>query len=509
VQLSSTPINTTPARNYLNFSVLVIGLLAFIAAYWPTLQLLMSSWNGEEAAGNNHGWLVLGSAVYLLYAKREQLKQLRARGSVWLLGMLLGAGLLWFVAAVAQVQLVQFLMLPVLVLGLIGVQYGRVGLLKTALPIGLLFFALPIWDPLLPLLQDITTAVAHFNLQLTGRPVYVEGHYVHVSGGTFLIEDACSGLRFLLVSTILSLMNSELNQHTKKQTIGMLLLAIGLAFLANTVRVFVVIVIGDVTKMQHPWVADHGNLGWGIYLVVVMLPFFWVNRYVYGKAAVANNEASAVLLQSQARRILLGGMAMVAVILAPLSYRWLSSKPTATAVEQFAPTQFPNWQTVTSNPNSREWLPAYAKYSARNSVAYQASSAGAVVQLVVVSYADQVNGAELINVNNTLADEQTWSVAPGSESMAVVSFHDVEKSAKQAILQGPQNQRLLVWYWYNIGGHYADNAYKAKLFQLLAFVQGRRDASLLAVAVPCEGQCEESKTTLAQFAQTMPSNFPR
>src|SRR5690606_22696468 len=130
--------------------------------------------------------------------------------------------LVWFVAKVAEIQSLQMLSILGILFFMVPAMFGLAWLKLAFIPLVILLFALPIWQPVLPLLQDITTAVTHFNLKLIGRPVYVVENFVHVSGGSFVIEESCSGLRFLLVATTLSLVNSSMNLHTMRQTLSLL-----------------------------------------------------------------------------------------------------------------------------------------------------------------------------------------------------------------------------------------------------------------------------------------------
>src|SRR5690606_28064617 len=131
-------------------------------AYYPTLREVFSVWSGAgDSSSYTHGFLVLGCGLYLILARRDQLAALRPQPSPWGLLPLAGASVLWFLAVVVGVQMLQMAVLPVLLLSLVWAVCGSAILRVVALPIILLFFALPLWQPLLPLLQDITTFVSH------------------------------------------------------------------------------------------------------------------------------------------------------------------------------------------------------------------------------------------------------------------------------------------------------------------------------------------------------------
>src|SRR5690606_25473253 len=108
----------------------------------------------------------------------------------------------------------------------------------------------------------------------------VEGNVLRLPGGSFIIEESCSGLRFLLVSSTLSIMNSYMGNHGARRG-GLLFLFITfLAFFANWVRVLAIVLIGDYTNMESSLVEDHANFGWLVFLFVTLLPYLLISRYV-------------------------------------------------------------------------------------------------------------------------------------------------------------------------------------------------------------------------------------
>lgn len=474
-------------------------VLLFLFAYWSSIEIILEGWNGVESAGNNHGWLVFGCTLYVLWLRKDVLLSLPLAPSAWALFFLAGTALLWFLSQVTQVQAGHMGVLPVLILLGIGALCSPRHLLAALLPIVLLFFALPVWQPLLPLLQDITTYVTHFCLKLIGRPVYVVDNFVHVTGGSFVIEEACSGLRFLLVSTTLSLMNSALNKHTWRQGIFMLGVAILLSFIANWIRVVFVIMLGDYTQMQHPWVSNHANLGWWMYFVLVLIPFFIISRYVEPGA-----EADEVPAPEQhhddaelaPRKRMVQVLAAVVLFMTPLSFIWLGDVSSGNVAIPSLPDRIGEWNAVAGNSNSA-WTPAFLNASTTLVQSYQRN--GEVVNLHLVYYQNQQQGVELVNVNNRIADGSMWQVEPASES---IMSPGGSTSIRAATVAGKM-KRERVWYWYDVSGYETSNDYVAKIYQILGFLQGRSDAALVAASTSCSGDCKSSDALLGEFFSAM------
>lgn len=479
---------------------LIAASVLFLFAYSSSVQTIVAAWSGVEVGSSNHGWLVLGCTLYLLWLKKDMLVSLPIRPSALAFVLLVGAAALWFLCRVTQIQAGQMAMMPMLILLAVGAFCSLRHMFAVLLPVGLLFFALPIWQPLLPVLQDITTAVTHFNLRLIGRPVYVVDNFVHVSGGSFVIEEACSGLRFLLVSTTLSLMNSAMNNHTLKQGTLMLSLAIALSFIANWVRVLVVILLGDFTQMQHPWVNDHANMGWALYLVLVLVPFFVVSRYLpFTPDASAATMSGYFSHNTPAPRSrLVQVLAALALLLTPFVFQWLGSVSSENAVRPALPPRIAEWSAAPDV--NAGWKPAFLNSTSTLTQAYRRGQQ--VVRINLSWYQSQEQGAELINVNNAIVDEQTWHIEPASQSIVELP----EGVSVQAVtVRGAKQER--VWYWYDVGGYVTSNDYAAKINQVRAFMSGRGDATLVAISAPCSGTCESQDALLREFFSVMPLQF--
>jgi cyanoexosortase B len=87
-------------------------------------------------------------------------------------------------------------------------------------------------------LQQFIAAVAGFILQQAGFKVAVDGIYLSVEGRFVEVAPYCAGLKILFTSLYVTLMllywTNNLNKHSK--IITMLLSAVGISIVANTIR---------------------------------------------------------------------------------------------------------------------------------------------------------------------------------------------------------------------------------------------------------------------------------
>ncbi len=480
-----------------NTAILVVtACVAFILAFYDILVAIVTQWVGDESAGYNHGFLVLLCTVYLLYLKRDQLRELTPDPQKLGFIPLTLLVILLLLAELTEIQALKMLIIPLLVFSSIYIILGKQYLKKMLVPIGIIVFALPIWKPLLPILQDITTWITDFNLSVLGRPAYVVGNYVHITGGVFLIEEACSGLRFLLIATILSLINSDMNFHTRKQTITLLALAIGLAFLANWLRVIIIVVLGDITDMQHSLVHDHVNFGWLVFLFVVLIPYLLIARLVPQPTQVPKSDSehdTKTLLNSRYFFVTL-----LVILSVPALRYGLQAGSSASSQEIEIPLALDHWNGNGNVLGKSAWRPDYKNATDELFRSYSGSS-GVEIDLHVFNYSEQKQGAELINVENNIADGAMWNVVPSTESRYLISDANQVKKVNAVEVVNNQNERKLVWYWYDIGGFVTSSQYAAKLLQIVAQLKGENYARLTAVSIVCGKSCGEKQHYLEDY----------
>ena len=253
-------------------SVLAPGLallLLFGIGYQESLAPLFVLWLGLDEVSDMSGLLALACSIYLIYDKRHRLLALEIKPSHLAGIFLAGLSVAWLVAFSVSVQTVQFALLPLLLMAAVACWLGIRHLALVFVPLFILFFVLPIWSPILPILRNMTTEVAHWILLLIGRPVFAQGYVLHLPGGSFLVDESCAGLRFFLVTLLLGFVCHDLFRHTVRRTAILMGSGILLALVANWIRVVIIILIGDYTLMESRLVEDHADLGWVIYGVVV------------------------------------------------------------------------------------------------------------------------------------------------------------------------------------------------------------------------------------------------
>src|ERR1700751_4270408 len=113
-------------------------------------------------------------------------------------------------------------------------------------------------------------------LAVTGPTTLIAGDVIHLPNGTFLIEESCSGLHFMIVGLAVAALYGEQRRDPWPMRLQQLALMAGLALVANWVRVYTVIEAGYLTDMQSYLVrVSHYGFGCCVFALALFL-FFWL-----------------------------------------------------------------------------------------------------------------------------------------------------------------------------------------------------------------------------------------
>lgn len=252
-------------------------LLIFVVLHFKTATSLGVFWWNSFTYG--YGLLVAPISIYFMWKKWPCLFGQQTNISVIGILLLVFANIIWFVAFLVDVQSIALFSLIAILAALILACTGKPGLILMRFPLLYLVLATPIWDPLELMLQNITTIVVGYWLNIVDIPSYVKGVYIEIPEGEFQIETTCAGLRYFLASLAIFYLYTHLYIKKHKMAIALLAVALLMAIMLNWVRVFIVIVAGHLTNMQHFLVNDHANFGWWLFAIAI-IPVFMFGNYL-------------------------------------------------------------------------------------------------------------------------------------------------------------------------------------------------------------------------------------
>lgn len=478
---------------------LVILLLLTLGLYQQTVLYLLGLWNQLEMGEYAHGYLVLAISAYLIVRNRKTMSVLSPSPNYIAMLAVIASSMLWMVAVLVGVNVVQTVGLLLLVLSIVWLVLGNEVMRTLLFPILFIGFALPIWFPLSPLLQDLTADVVFGLMRGIGVPALREGNVIVVSAGKLSIEEACSGLRYLLAALTLGTLYAYLNYVTLRARVSVVLVSAAAAILANWLRVAIVVYLGHVTDMQHPLVHDHLSLGWYLFgglVIVLLIVDAWLHRYQSSEKANSmsqkNNFRSFVDTKRERNYVVLVLAGILVVSVAPVTVYSVNHLPGADDKPDTVrlPEMIGDWHRGAAVEDS--WKPIFHG-AINHKHSYQKDDNSVI--LYVGYYHAQKQGEELINELNRISNKEIWRTRyPGPQLRSMGDWQILEQ-----LLEHSNNKRRLVWYWYNIAGQFTTNKYAAKIYQLLGLLTGKREAMVVAVAIDIDDDLEHAREVLSKF----------
>jgi len=490
------------------FSLTTLLLLIF-SVYHETSLYLIRLWSGLEIGGYEHGYLVLVISAYLILRQWRTLSALTPCPNGWALLAIMAASLLWMLAALVDVQMLQTVGLLLLVLAVVWTVLGNRVTRALLFPILFISFAIPVWFPLSPLLQDLAADVVFGAVRLLGIPAFRQENLIVLPAGSLAVEAACSGLNYLLAALTLGTLYAYLNYKTLHARLVVVLLSAAAAVLGNILRVFTVVYLAYTTDMQHPLVYDHLAFGWYLFggmIAILLLLDARLHRHstpAHPGVATQHNEVRPVACGK-------GPLQYLVVVVAGTVL--LSTGPAAVYRVQHQPLtengqielELPSGAGVWTGPVASEddWMPEYHGAITRKQ-AYQKGSDRVI--LYIGYYLAQEQGKELINDLNRISNTHVWQTRYPRGRLQQAGNQPV----LEQLLEKDGGAKRLVWYWYRVAGRNTTNRYEAKALQVLGLITGKPQAFVVAVATDTGDDPGHARSVLSEYLITMQVSLDR
>ena len=460
---------------------------------------LVSQWTHWEAGEYTHGLPVLAISAYLVWDARHILARKGPRPTFLVLPGVAVASLLLTLASMTDVMVVQPPLLLALIALAVWALLGRNILKALAFPIAFLLLALPLWGGLTLPLKHLTADAAYFFTRGLAIPAFRDGYMIVLPTGILSIEDACSGLKYLLAALTLGALYAHLNYRLLFHKMGVMAVAAVAAIGANIVRVLIVIYIAYSSDMRSPLVDDHLAIGWVVFAVIVgslMILDAWLSNshtrvQVVRNGSTVTSVASAFSGSTATRQLgLFVSAALLIVAPQPILDK---AKSHGAGAEQRAlvvelPAAVAHWPGP--RPVDGGWLP---RFDGAVSAMGRYTRGDHAIDLYIGRYASQAQGRELINDLNHVCDGESFVC---SESGSV-SLQGVELLEQTQVLR--DGRYRLIWYWYEVAGLHTISRYRGKLYQVWGELTGHPEASVYAVSLSHSGDGDAARGMLREF----------
>ena len=477
------------------FAVAVVVLLV---CYWQTVQSLMWVWDHDGTY--QYAFLIFPLSLWVAFDVRHPLRANPPAPSVWGLAAVAILVFVWYAGHLLDVNLPQHFAFVALFPALVLACWGWRAMWVLAFPLGyLVVFAVPWGDALVGPLQDITAHFAVRALELTGTPVLLNGREIITPSAVWMVADACSGVKFFIACTALGCLYAYLMYHRWWKRIVFVALSAAVPVVANGLRVYFTVLIGETWGMKYATGTDHMIFGWqffGTVLALLLLAgWFFRDSLLVHEHSPAHDDTFA------SARSVVWPAAIALLIAGPVLAAGLAAPAGSEAMHLTAPT-IAGWR----GPMAAEdaWRPTFKGAAGQVRASYRSAARGDIVELFHALYTGKPrNGHTLITYGNDLYDPaHSRILSSGSQQVDFANGRGT--TAGELQLVGATGSRL-VWYWYCVDHRCTRSQVLTKLLQASDVLRGHvpRSSVWALSSLVANGSKDQARMNLHAFAQAL------
>ncbi len=394
-------------------------------------------------------------------------------------------------AATAQVveQFALLLFLHALVLAILGLKIWRI----LAFPLAYLIFAVPIGDVLVPWLRGLAAPAIVAMLDAAGTPAVLDGYLIRLPTADYRIAEACSGLRFLLVSVAASVLAAHLLMRSWRRRLFFLGVAVALPLAANALRAAILIWLAARGTLDPAAAALHLTYGMGFtgVLLALLMLLAWAMREPPARAepiTVAPRRSAAPLPMVAAAAVV-GLLALL-----PSAIAAASVAAEEYPVRLVAPVARGGWVDATPSPEAIETA---ALAAADASLAAAWTSEASRIDLVILYYRRERQGAEAVGAAPPSPLAASWTEIGQQPARLALGETEIDVTGR---VQERAGERRIVWTWYWVDGRFTGNTIAAKLMQIGGRLLARPpEAARVQIVLSGESVRAEPDRVLGRF----------
>lgn len=479
------------------FAVAVVVLLV---SYWPTVQSLAWAWAHDGTY--QYAFLIFPLSLWTAFGLRHPLAANPPVPSVWGLAAVAALAFVWYAGRLLEVNLAQHFAFVALFPALVLACWGWRALWVLAFPLGyLVVFAVPWGDALVGPLQDITAHFAVRALELTGTPALLNGRQIITPSAAWMVADACSGVKFFIACTALGCLYAYLMYRRWRKRVAFVVLAAVTPVVANGLRVYLTVLIGETWGVEYATGTDHMIFGWqffgAVLLLLLLVGWFFRDPPATPEHAAARGGMPATarsMVWPAAVALLIAGPALAAGLVAPAPPQTMQLSAPAVV----------GWNGPQAAADG--WRPIFKGATGQVRASYRSAAGGEVVELFHAVYTGKPRrGHTLITYGNDLYDPARAQIL--SHASRQLELADPwSTTAGELRLAGATGPRL-VWFWYCVDLRCTRSPVLAKLLQAWAVLRGQAPrSSVWALSSSIAGDdADRVRARLHAFAQALPA----
>lgn len=476
--------------------IVVMNLILFVI-YSETLMQLFDFWS--TSYNYSHGIIlfpiVMGIYFYEFYRQPSISVQYINRYTIILV---LACVSVWFLADLLNIQFVEFLAFLCLLISLNFLLTSAS--LKDSYnlwPLFLIIFTLPLLDSLLDILRTLETPVVVLFLNMSFIDAVQDGFLIYIPAGTFLVERACSGFNQFVVSIPLAALYIYSRKLKFSKMYKFFLLLLLLAMLFNIVRIYIIVVAGQVSHMKSSLLNDHEYLAWLIYGIGVFILFYFTDRKVnnnptqFAKVSKVDIHTLSVNKKTTAY----GALVVVCLLLiGPLSSLVYSNVKNTALINIDKLVENLHWK---KSEHQDSFSPNYDK----GDLVYQnklENFFGKSVNLYINHFVNQEQGREAINGVSNLVDSKKGEILNQTRRLVVIN-NSTQMYVNELIIQLKNRKKYIAWQWYYTNGKHLTKSLDARLNNLLAMLKNKPSISNVVISREIKASESASREVLKLF----------
>ncbi len=456
-----------------------VALFAILAVlFQSSLAPLFARWIKWDQE-LSHGIPTLLAALYLIW-RTQNLPYKQNSKSIRnvLVGAIALLSLLWCLFIVANINILANVVLFACIPLLIAASYSLTTSYFLLPIVSALLFTMPFFGQLNDLLLWMSATAVGFLVQLFGITALLDGQNIFIPSGHIFIADGCSGLRYFTISILLGYLLSILNNYSLKGTIIALTVATGLGLVTNWLRIFLLVVIGDLTEMKSSLMQDHEFFGWVLFTCVMFPAIFF--------APIAPKKEIPATSPTQFKPV----AALIALTIGPILLALAPNQPHS--LPQFS---LHSLQTQLAPLTSNTPIDLKVPTSIDNDAA-QIEINGINLYVQLSEYKPNNLKEKIIPYFENLYNKEEWRIiAQPSSQLDSLNFQTL------ILAQGYKQEYILLTYRFEVGPYNTNNYQIAKVLQIPATFAGKRYSNFFIMQSKCKDEsCSKELNASAHLA---------
>jgi EpsI family protein len=293
------------------------------------------------------------------------------------------------------------------------------------------------------------------------------------------------------VGLAIALLYGEVNDDRWRSRVKLIALALLLAMITNWIRIFIIVMAGHLTEMQHPLVSnEHYTFGWYMFAGTMLVFFLIARRWpVHASAPVDTAPATGVAVPVAGVALAVAGLAIAG------AWNLLDDNRAApVTAADLLPGKVAGWSTAQASqtpPSGADaWRPVFRGADGEYFAAF--SGSGTRVDGYAAYYLEQHQGKELVSYENSALGD---GARAESGARPVAGGPWVQQRARAR-----DGSAWLVWHALRLDSQWQSRGLALQLNFGLRSLSGAPRADVIALRAPCAApDCGDARRALEAF----------